>query len=640
MADRAQFPFRRFFLALLARGMRERQALRRELRRTRLRLAQTERIAQLGTWECDQEGRARWSEQVARIFETRPGVPLASLDAFQEVIHPDDRAKVAAMRGVAAKGHGAAAFDYRLLFPDGRIKDIRERCESWPEHAVASRSILATFQDITALKVAEAMLENEKSRLRAFIDAIPDLVWIKDTDGVFLACNPVFESFFGAREAVIVGKNDFDFVDAGMAEQFRRRDRDAIAAGKPSVNEEWVTFASDGRRVLLETIKTPFRDDQGRVAGVLGVARDVTDRKRMADALYLREQQFRAIAENSPDVIARYDREGRYLYANPALLQLAGLPAHALLGRTPLDVAAGRRAFVTLQEKLREALETGRKTEVELIEAPAPGIPRPICEQILFTPEFGSEGEVVSVLAIGRDIGRLKAAEQHLVRSRDLLQNLAARQDSEREQERKRIAWEVHEELGQTLMALRINMQLLEQRVGADAGSLHAHLAAPLEMLERAIRVVREVATALRPSVLDLGIDSALEWLAEKFSDANGTPVELKVEPPDLSIDDQYATAIFRIAQEALGNVAQHAQASSVHILLTRQDGDVVLEVRDNGKGFDPDTPKEQSLGLLGIQQRVQRFGGSLAVLSAPGAGTVITVRMPILQTARQIRSL
>ena len=640
MAARLPSRLRRFLLLLTAGATRERR-LKRELERTRERLEQTQRIAQLGTWErATNGGPAHWSAQLDAIFETAPGQRRSTLDATLAVVHPADRTRVAALRAAAAQAQGEQTFDYRLLFPDGRIKDIRERRDTLPGARGQPRRELATFQDITALKVAESMLDSEKSRLRAFIDAIPDLVWIKDTDGVYLACNPVFESFFGAPEAEIVGKNDFDFVEPALASAFRENDREAIAAGHPRMNEEWVTFACDGRRALFETIKTAFRDDQGRIAGVLGVARDITERKRMADALHLREQQFRAIAENSPDIIARFDRDGRYLYANPALQELTGTPVLSFLGRTPLEVAAGRRAFITLQDKLREALETGRETEVELIEEPAAGIPRPICEQILFTPEFGRNGELVSVLAVGRDIGRLKAAEQHLVRSRDLLQTLAARQDKEREQERKRIAWDVHEELGQTMMALRIHLQMLEQRVAGDSAGLGQHLAAPLGLIERATKVVREVASALRPSVLDLGIDSALEWLTERFIEESGIATTLRLDAHGVAMNDDYATAIFRIAQEALGNIARHAEAGAVQIVLERRGPDFVLEVRDDGKGFDPDTPKEQTIGLLGIQQRVQRFGGSLAVLSAPGAGTVITVRMPILQTARQIRSL
>ncbi len=119
-------------------------------------------------------------------------------------------------------------------------------------------------------------LARSQGRLRALLDTIPDLVWLKDPNGVYLACNPRFEQFFGAREADILGKRDHDFVPDELAEFFRAKDRDAIAAGAPSVNEEWLTFASDGHRGLFETIKSPLRDAHGRLLGVLGIARDIT----------------------------------------------------------------------------------------------------------------------------------------------------------------------------------------------------------------------------------------------------------------------------------------------------------------------------------------------------------------------------
>lgn len=119
-------------------------------------------------------------------------------------------------------------------------------------------------------------LEEERIRLRTLVSTIPDLIWLKDPDGVYLACNPVFERFFGAAESAIVGKTDYDFVDQELADFFREHDRKAMAAGRPSVNQEWVTFADDGHRALLETIKTPMRDDTGKLIGVLGIARDIT----------------------------------------------------------------------------------------------------------------------------------------------------------------------------------------------------------------------------------------------------------------------------------------------------------------------------------------------------------------------------
>jgi two-component system sensor histidine kinase/response regulator len=119
-------------------------------------------------------------------------------------------------------------------------------------------------------------LEAERIRLRTLVNSIPDLIWLKDPDGVYLACNPMFERFFGAAETAILGKTDYDFVDRELADSFRENDRKAMAAGGPSVNKEWVIFADDGHRALLETIKTPMCDGAGRLIGVLGIARDIT----------------------------------------------------------------------------------------------------------------------------------------------------------------------------------------------------------------------------------------------------------------------------------------------------------------------------------------------------------------------------
>lgn len=341
------------------------------------------------------------------------------------------------------------------------------------------------------------------------------------------------------------------------------------------------------------------------------------------------EPAFRAIAENAPDAIARFDRNCRFLYANPALQKLAGVSADAFLGRTPLEVAPGKASFHAFQERLREALETGQETEVELVEDSIRGISRPICDHIRIAPEFGGDGTVVSVLAIGRDIGKLKQTERRLTMSRALLRSLVARQEKNREQERKRAARDVHEELGQSIAALNINFKLMNECMGSDSIALQEHLKSSQKLFDHSIRVVRDVASALRPSALDLGIDAGLEWLVEKFIEQTGIPCTLFIGEPDLAVHDEYATAIFRIVQEALDNIVRHAQANAVEITLDRSGNDFILEVRDDGQGFDLNTPEEKTLGLVGIRERVRRLGGAVAIFSAPGKGTAIEVRFP-----------
>ncbi|MDP2761569.1 MAG: EAL domain-containing protein [Sideroxyarcus sp.] len=154
--------------------------------------------------------------------------------------------------------------------------------EYWAQPIVydgAAIGAIVTFVDITERKKIALSLAEKETRLRTLVGTIPDLIWLKDVEGIYLSCNPMFERFFGAREADIVGKTDYDFVNKELADFFREHDRMAMAAGKPGVNEEWVSFADDGHRALLETIKTPMYDAGGKLVGVLGIARDITQRK-------------------------------------------------------------------------------------------------------------------------------------------------------------------------------------------------------------------------------------------------------------------------------------------------------------------------------------------------------------------------
>jgi len=141
------------------------------------------------------------------------------------------------------------------------------------------RALVGFITDITERKQMTRQLAESEVRLRTLVQTLPDLIWLKDVDGVYLFCNTMFERFFGAREADIVGKTDYDFVSRELADFFREHDRNAMAAGKPTSNEEWITFADDGHHALLDTIKTPMYDSEGELIGVLGIARDITDRK-------------------------------------------------------------------------------------------------------------------------------------------------------------------------------------------------------------------------------------------------------------------------------------------------------------------------------------------------------------------------
>jgi PAS domain S-box-containing protein len=187
--------------------------------------------------------------------------------------------------------------------------------------STADDGLICVVRDITERKQSEVALSNSEVRLRTLLQTIPDLIWLKDKDGVYLSCNTMFERFFGAREADIVGKTDYDFVDRDLADSFLEHDRKAMAAGKPTINEEWITFADDGHRAFLETIKTPMHDSQGTLIGVLGIGHDITKRKKAEEELSKSEKKYRDLYDFLPIPVYEMDLEANLTSANHAIYE-------------------------------------------------------------------------------------------------------------------------------------------------------------------------------------------------------------------------------------------------------------------------------------------------------------------------------
>ena len=212
--------------------------------------------------------------------------------------------------------------DLPLETADGRKISVEFVSNSYFEDK--KKVIQCNIREITKRKDEALALRNSESHLRTLVQTIPDLIWLKDSEGVYLSCNTRFERFFGAREADIIGKTDYDFVDRDLADFFRENDRKAMAAGKPTSNEEWVTFAEDGHREFLDTIKTPMYDFNGKLIGVLGIGRDNTQRKLAEQNVRASEKRFRAIFDQAPVAIALLDMQGRPIISNLSLSKMLG----------------------------------------------------------------------------------------------------------------------------------------------------------------------------------------------------------------------------------------------------------------------------------------------------------------------------
>jgi len=382
----------------------------------------------------------------------------------------------------------------------------------------------------------------------------------------------------------------------------------------------------------------------GTVAVVLLAVRSLHLRQRHA-AL---ERTFRSLAENTPDGIMRFTPDARCTYINPVLERRYAVSLKDIVGKTPLQCHRSER-FVSYQKSILEASFSGRDSEMEVSVRQPNG--RVQHSRIRFVVERDRKGRVSGVIVIGMDATGLVEAKNQSMQSRDTLRALMAEREKDREAQRKRTAWAVHEELGQGLMALGMRLSILQAQVDSGAAPLQAQVQSAQELLEHCIQIARTVASELRPGVLDLGVVPALEWLADAFVKRSGMVVKLHFDGMDCVMSEESVTAIFRIVEQALDNVARHSGAARVELSLERREHDYYLCITDDGTGFDLNATKEQCPGLpgvrersqaldghcedcaqcylFGVQERALALGGEATITSAPGAGTALKVRIP-----------
>jgi len=227
-----------------------------------------------------------------------------------------------------------------------------------------------------------------------------------------------------------------------------------------------------------------------------------------------------------------------------------------------------------------------------------------------------------------------RRTEEELKNSHEQLRNLSIHLQSVREEERTRIAREIHDQLGQALTALKIDFSWLNNRLPKNQKSLLEKIESMSKLVDMTIQMVRRISSELRPGILDdLGLAAAIEWQAEEFQDRTGIKCEIALEPEDIILDQDCSTTIFRIFQEAITNVVRHANATEVKISLEKEAGKLMLEVKDNGKGITEEQISDpKSFGLIGIRERAHFWGGEVVISGVRDKGPTVTVSIPLIK--------
>lgn len=353
------------------------------------------------------------------------------------------------------------------------------------------------------------------------------------------------------------------------------------------------------------------------------LARQIAEREQAEAALRDREGRIRRLVEANIIGVMFWNLDGTVTDANDAFLRMVAYSRQ--------DLAAGRVRWdrMTPPEYRDDTVQAfaaltssgvWQPYEKEYLRQDGSRVPVLVGSALM-------DGEATGGISFVLDLSERKGFEQQLLESSERLRELAAHRDAVREQERKRIAREIHDELGSLLTALKMDISLARMNAGEDA-RLQERLAQMRDLVDKTIRMVRQVATQLRPAALNLGIVPALEWLVQGFGQRTGIVCTLDTGG-EIAMDDVHATAIFRIVQESLTNIARHAGASRVDVSLLRQAGEIALRIADDGRGFDPASRRDDSFGLLGIRERAQALNASADIVSTPGAGCTVSIHIP-----------
>jgi len=334
------------------------------------------------------------------------------------------------------------------------------------------------------------------------------------------------------------------------------------------------------------------------------------------------------ILDALPFYVLLIDEHHYILQANNAVRAQLGVEPKDIVGKYCPKVIHGLdEPFYACP--LEEAVEKGQAVEREAFD---PGSGRWVYSAIYPTRGMTQDGRRIFFHMV-TDITERKEAEEQLRASREQLRSLSAYLDSVREEERRSMAREIHDELGQILTALKIDLSWLTKRFNKEQELMLEKTKSMYELVDTAIQTVKRISAELRPGILDdLGLAAALEWQAGEFERLTEIKCEFSSNPKDIVLEQDRSTAIFRIFQETLTNVVRHANATKVKASLKEEASKIVLRIRDNGKGIEKKQISDpKAFGLIGMRERARFWGGEVKISGTPGKGTTVVVSIPLI---------
>lgn len=517
------------------------------------------------------------------------------------------------------------------LHKDGRPFPVFLDITAVKDNEGQVRYLVINAQDISARHATAKSLRESEERYRMLAENSSDMILRLSSDAVVNYVSPACLTLIGVPPDAVLGASAFDFCvleDQSLARQAFA----AAEAGERAFLARLRLQRPDGQITWAEASCQRIEKataDQPRE--YIATVRDIGERVA-AEAKVVNSEANLARAQAVAQVGSwRYDLGDHHIEWSAETHRIFCVPLGTLIDYPFFLSRIHPQDRDDVDQAWRQAL-LGARYDIRhrIISA---GVVRWVREQAEMIRD--ACGDVVEVVGTVQDISDWHASQQELLSSRQALRDLAAHNDKLREEERTRIAREIHDHLGQHLTALRMETVLLGSHCGKGQPELMERVQRMTETIDETIEVVRDVSTALRPACLDLGLVAAADWALAVFQRRTGIQGSLICEHESIELDDQRATAIFRILQEALNNVARHARASHVQVTISLKATDLLLQTCDNGIGFNPvPSPLKKTFGIIGMRERALEFGGELTITRRALGGTSLEVLFPLDQGA------
>jgi len=609
-----------------AYSKREKERLRKmaeeKLAQSELLLNKAQQIAHIGSLEVDLETRKEvWSQEIYRILGLLPEEVEPSKEMLLSFIHPED---VGFVRSNIEQARGELrdmSFFNRIIRKDGVIRHVYFESKYEFDKQRKPIKIHGIIQDITEKVIANQEKEFDQKNLSALINNTSNLMWSVDRNFNLITSNQAFDNVIKrlAGKSISKGSNVFPSnFDEEKLERFKKFYERAFLG-------ETFTISENSDTNWVEISFYPICKET-EVIGTACYSHDITERKHAERLISESEAKYRSFFENSMDAILITMTDGQILDANPAACLIFQMTEAEICkaGRYGIVDATDPQLKIFLEERSIKGKARGELTFVRKNGTKFPGeISSSVFEDI--------SGRQKTSMIIS-DITEKKEAVKEILLKNEQLKNLTSHLQRVREEERTTISREIHDELGQQLTALKMDIDWIMHKQNNPDEKVVSKLNEMLQMSDTIINTIRRISSDLRPAIIDdLGLIAALEWKCNDFEEKMGIPCKFVSNIKERKFENDFGINTYRILQETLTNIGRHAAAKSVTVSVNENETELFLEIADDGKGISSENIQNgKTLGIIGMKERAILLGGKLTIEGTKNKGTCTKLILPL----------